>query len=149
MQERDRFADALLRDEMRRLNTHLPRNRRTLEELLADPSPSVESVSGHSIRMKKEQLEELSKSLPDDSAKRIRLPIIFLRRRDLGPGAYIVVGDPFEEYATRLLTRSFHGTFEEFKQQHQTVATIYRPEISLLLRRFHSLIVIGFATSSD
>ena len=99
--------------------------------------------------MKKEQLEELSKSLPDDSAKRIRLPIIFLRRRDLGPGAYIFLGDPFEEYATCLLAGSFHGTFEEFKKQHQTVATIYRPEISLLLRRFHSLIVIGFATSSD
>lgn len=148
MQERDRFADAVLRDEMRRLNTHLPKNRRTLEELLADPSPSVESVSGHSIRMKKEQLEELSKSIPDDSAKRIRLPIIFLRRRDLGPGAYIVLGDPFEEYATRLLTGAFHGTFEEFKKQHQMVGTIYKPEISLLLRRFHSLIVIGFATSS-
>ena len=149
MQERDRFADAVLRDEMRRLNTHLPKNRRTLDELLADPSPSVESVSGHPIRMKKEQLEELSKSLPNDSAKRIRLPIIFLRRRALGPGAYIVLGDPFEEYATRLLTGAFHGTFEEFTKQHQTVATIYRPEISLPLRRFHSLIVIGFATSSD
>lgn len=149
MQERDRFADAVLRDEMRRLNTHLPKNRRTLEELLSDPSPSVESVSGHSIRMKKEQLEELSKSLPEDSAKRIRLPIIFLRRRDLGPGAYIVLGDPFEEYATRLLTGAFRGTFEEFKKQNQTVGTIYRPEISLLLRRFHSLIMIGFATSLD
>ena len=149
MQERDRFADAVLRDEMRRLNSHLPTNRRTLEELLADPSPSVESVSGHSIRMKKEQLEELSKSLPENSAKRIRLPIMFLRRRDLGPGAHVVLGDPFEEYATRLLTGGFHGTFEEFKKQHQSVGTFYKPEISLLLRRFHSLVVIGFAASSD
>lgn len=149
MQERDRFADAVLRDEMRRLNTHLPKNRRTLENLLADPSPSVVSVSGHPIRMKKEELDELSRSLPADSAKRIRLPIIFLRRRDLGPGAFVVFGDPYEEYATRLLTGAIHVTFEEFKKQYQAVGTFYKPEISLLLRRFHSLIVIGFTTSSD
>lgn len=54
--------------------------------------------------MKKDELDELSKSLPGDSAKRILLPIIFLRRRDLGPGAYIILGDPYEDYATRLLT---------------------------------------------
>ena len=107
------------------------------------------SVSGHSIRMKKEELEELSKSLPGDAAKRIRLPIIFLRRRDLGPGAFIVLGDPIEEYATRLLTGAFHGTFEEFKKQSHLAGTVYKPEIGLLLRRFHSLIIMGFATSLD
>ncbi len=63
--EHDRFADAALRDELKRLNTHLPKNRRTLEDLLADPSPSVLSVSGHRIRMRRKELG-LSPMMTDD-----------------------------------------------------------------------------------
>jgi uncharacterized protein DUF61 len=143
LQERDRFSDTLFREELRRLNSHLPKSRRTLEELLADPSPSVSSVSGHTIRMKNEELKALSSSLPAAAAKRVRLPIVLLRRRDFGSGTFNVLGDPYEEYALLLLTSSFDGTFEEFKETRRT-ATIYKPQISLLLRRFHSLIVIGF-----
>jgi uncharacterized protein (UPF0216 family) len=144
----DRFAQVALRDELRRLNTHLPKSRRTLEDLLADPSPSVLSVSGHKIRMRKEELEALSASLADEGPRRIRLPIVLLRRRDLGSGAFTVLGDPFEEYAILRLSGSFDGTFEDFKQQTRGTATIYKPQVSLLLRRFHSLIIVGFGTTS-
>ncbi len=144
----DRFAHAALRDELRRLNTHLPKNRRTLNDLLGDPSPSVLSVSGHKIRMRKEELEELSVSLPEESPRRIKLPIVLLRRRDLGSGAFTVLGDPYEEYAILRLSGSFNETFEDFKQQARGTTTIYKPQVSLLLRRFHSLIILGFGTAS-
>ncbi len=133
MLERDRFADVVLRDELKRLNSHLPKMRRTLQELLADNSPSVSSVSGDTIRMKPEELKELAASL-----------LVLLRRRDLGSGAFTVLGDPYEEYALLLIAGSFDGTFEEFKEQTHRTATIYKHQISHLLRRFHSLIVIGF-----
>lgn len=149
MQEHDRFADAVIRDEFRRLNNHLPKNRRTLADLLADPSPSVSSVSGHPIRMRKQELEELSESLPVAARNKIRLPLIFLRRRDLGPGAFTLLGDPYEEYATMLLIESFNGTFDEFKGRNSGPAIVYTPQISQLLRRFHSLVVMGFATSTE
>jgi len=145
--EHDRFADAALRDELKRLNTHLPKNRRTLEDLLADPSPSVLSVSGHRIRMRRKELEELSASLTDDDRRRIRLPIVLIRRRDLGPGAFTVFGDPYEEYAILRLSGSVNGTFEDFKQETRETVTIYKPQISLLLRRLHSLIVVGFGAT--
>jgi uncharacterized protein (UPF0216 family) len=83
-QERDRFVNVVFREELKQLNSHLPKNRRTLEDLLADSSPTVTSISGHVIRMKKEELEDLSKSLPAEAPKRIRLPLVLLRRRDLG-----------------------------------------------------------------
>jgi len=142
--ERDRFTDVVLRDELRRLNSHLPKIRRTLQELLADNSPSVSSVSGDTIRMKPEELKELAASLPDTAPNRVRLPLVLLRRRDLGSGAFTVLGDPYEEYVLLVLAGSFDGTFEEFKEQTHRTATIYKPQISRLLRRFHSLIVIGF-----
>src|SRR5207247_9883120 len=117
--------------------------RRTLQELLADNSPSVSSVSGDTIRMKPEELKELAASLPDTAPNRVRLPLVLLRRRDLGSGAFTVLGDPYEEYALLLIAGSFDGTFEVFKEQTHRSTTRYIPQISGLLRRFHSLILIG------
>ena len=145
--QRDRFVDAVFREELKRLNSHLPKNRRTLEELLADSSPTVSSISGHTIRMKREELNELSRSVPADATKKVRLPIVLLRRRDLGTGAFTILGEPYEEYALLLLANVFNGTFEDFKTSTRGTVTIYKPQISELLRRFHSLIVIGFGTA--
>ncbi|MBO0888172.1 DUF61 family protein [Candidatus Bathyarchaeota archaeon] len=144
MQSRDRFTDAVLRDEIRKLNTHLPKSRRTLEELLRDPSPSVESVSGHKMKMRRDELDRLSSSLPEDGPRRVKLPFVLIRRRELGSGAFTVLGDPYEEYAILLLLGSFSGTFEEFKLGTHGVTIIYKPQVSLLLSRFHSLISVGF-----
>jgi uncharacterized protein (UPF0216 family) len=148
MEQPDRFIDALLRDDMKRLNSHLPKRRRTLKELLRDPAPQVLAASGDLIRMKKPELEELSHSLPTEADTRVRLPIVLLRRRDLGPGAFTVMGDRYEEYAMLLLVGSFQGSFEQFSEQKPDLVVLFKPEISLLMRRFHSLLVLGFGTSN-
>ena len=147
MEQRDRFSDALLRDDMRKLNSHLPKNRRTLKELLNDPSPRVPAASGDLIKMKKPELDELSRSLPAEANTRVKLPIVLLRRRDLGPGAFTVMGDRYEEYAMLLLTESFKGSFEQFSEQKSDVIVLFKPQISLLMRRFHSLLILGFGSS--
>ena len=144
MEQRDRFSDALIRDDMRKLNSHLPKNRRTLKELLNDPTPRVPAASGDLIKMKKPELEELSRSLPAEANTRVKLPIVLLRRRDLGRGAFIVMGDRYEEYAILLLTESFKGSFEQFSEQKSDVIVLFKPQISLLMRRFHSLLILGF-----
>jgi len=147
MEQRDRFSDALLRDDMRKLNSHLPKNRRTLKELLSDPAPRVPAASGDLIKMKKPELEELSRSLPAEANARVRLPIVLLRRRDLGPGAFTIMGDRFEEYAMLLLAGSFQGSFEQFREQKSDPIVLFKPQISLLMRRFHSLLILGFGSS--
>jgi uncharacterized protein (UPF0216 family) len=148
MEQRDRFIDALLRDDMRRLNSHLPKSRRTLKELLNDPAPQVAAASGDLIKMKKRELEELSHSLPTEADTRVRLPIVILRRRDLGTGAFTVMGDRYEEYAMSLLAAAFQGSFEQFKEQKSAPVLLFKPQISLLMRRFHSLLVLGFGSSN-
>ncbi len=138
----------MLRDEMRKLNQHLPKDRKTLKELLTEDMPNVLAVGGQPIQMRRNELEELSSSLPRDGKDRIRLPLVLLRRRELGPGAFAVLGDPYEEYAVTLLVRSFKGTFEEFKRQRPDPLMFYKPEVVALLRRFHSLVVLGFGLSN-
>jgi uncharacterized protein (UPF0216 family) len=132
---------------MRKLNSHLPKSRRPLKELLSDPAPRVTAASGDTIKMKKHELEEMSRSLPAEANTRVRLPIILLSRRDLGPGAFTIMGDRYEEYATLLLAESFQGSFEQFREQKSDPIVLFKPQISLLMRRFHSLLVLGFGSS--
>src|SRR5437016_10966699 len=133
---------------MRKLNSHLPKNRRTLKELLSDPAPKVPAASGDLIKMKKDELEELSRSLPAEANTRVNLPIVLLRRRDLGLGAYTVMGDKYEEYAMLLLAESFKGSFEEYREQKSDVAILLKPQISLLIRRCNTLLMIGLESLS-
>ena len=147
MEGRDRLADIMLRDEIRRLNAHLPKTRRTLSELLADETPIVPSVDGGKIVMKKIELEGLAKTLPESLRGRVRLPLVLLRRTDLGPGAFVLLGDPIEEYALFNAVTDNKNTMEEFQRVRSIPTVFYKPQVSELLRRFHSLIVIGFGVS--
>ena len=148
LEQRDRFIEALLRDDMGKLNSHLPQSRRTLKELLSDPAPQVLAASGDLFKMKKHELEELAHSLPPEAETRVRLPIVLLRRGDLGLGAFTILGDPYEEYAILILVEAFQGSFEQFREQKSDPVVIFKPQISPLMRRFHSLLVLGFGSSS-
>jgi hypothetical protein len=88
----------------------------------------------------------LSRSLPTEANSRVKLPIVLLRRRDLGPGAFTVMGDRYEEFAMLLLAGSFQGSFEQFRDQKPDLVVLFKPQISLLMRRFHSLLVLGFGS---
>jgi uncharacterized protein (UPF0216 family) len=146
---RDRLADTMLRDEMRRLNTHLPRKRQTISELLKEETPSVLSVDGNKIIMKKTELESFAKKVADDFHDRVKLPLVLLRRTELGPGAFTLLGDSVEEFALFTLATDSKVTLEEFRKTHTTPTIFYKPQVSELLRMFHTLIVIGFGVPED
>src|SRR5260370_7330454 len=100
---------------MRKLNSHLPKSRKTLKELLSDPAPQVLAASGDLFKMKKHELEELAHSLPSEAETRVRLPIVLLRRGDLGLVAFTILADPYEEYSILILLYAFQRTFEQFR----------------------------------
>ncbi len=147
MESRDRVFDTMLREEIRRLNTHLPKSRRTIMELLDEETPSVTTVDGGRIVMKRSELEELAGSLPEEARDKVRLPLVLLRRAELGPGAFTLLGDTLEEFALSRIVGGFQGTYEEFKGTRAGPNIFYKPQISDLLRRYHSLVVMGFGVS--
>ncbi len=148
MEGRDRLADTMLRDEMRRLNAHLPRKRLTITELLTLEVLWVPSVDGGKIVMKRAELESLAKTLPENLLSRVKLPLVLLRRTDLGLGAFALLGDRVEEYAVFRIVAGSNIPLEEFKDQ-TAPCVFYKPQVSELLRRFHSLVVIGFGVSDE
>jgi hypothetical protein len=97
--------------------------------------------------MKKSEIEALSAELPDELRDRVKLPIVLLRRRELGPGAFTLLGDEYEEYAFSRVLGDYAGTFTEFRKARDSPTVFYKPQVSELTRRFHSLIVIGFGLS--
>jgi uncharacterized protein len=149
MEDSDRFADKILQEELRKLNAHLPKARRTLKELLAEDTPSVPTVDGKKMVMKVDELRELAKSLPDQAAERVKLPLVMLRRTELGPGSFVLLGDKMEEFALSRVLETFAGSYEDFKREWPTAKVFYKPQLSELLRRFHSLVVIGFGIPGD
>jgi len=138
------ILDTMLRDELRKLNAHLPKTRKTVRELLDEESPSVSTVGGGRIAMKKTEIEELSSVLDDNLRDKVKLPIVLLRSRELGPGAFKLLGDSSEEHAlNKVLRQGSDDSSGQDAARNQGIV-FYKPEVSELKRRFHSLVVIGF-----
>jgi uncharacterized protein (UPF0216 family) len=57
----------MMKEEVKKLNQHLPKARKILKALLDERTPSVESLDGRSIVMKKDELEKLAKLVPPTS----------------------------------------------------------------------------------
>jgi len=149
MESKDRFVDVMLGEEMRRLNAHLPKKRLLVKDLLNEEAPSVPTVDGGKIAMKKPELEEFAASIPTELQDRVKLPLVLMRRSELGPGAFTLLGDLAEEFALSRIAKGFAGTYEEFKRARGKECLFYKPQVSDLMRRFHSLLVIGFGVPEE
>ena len=144
----ERTFDALLGRELRKLNTHLPKQRRTLKELLAEANPALPAVDGSTIVLRKEEIEQLAQIVPREYQDSLKLPIIVLRRMELGKSVYTVSGDKVDEFTVKKIlgktTADYHAMYLD-----DTPLFLYRPDVSELLRRFHSLVVIGFGIPKE
>ena len=139
----ERTFDALLGRELRNLNAHLPKQRRPLSELLKITNPTIEAVDGSSILLKTSELEALAKVIPLEYHDRLKLPIVILRRIELGKSIYTVSGEKIEDFAVqKILGKTEVGYYQ--MQNNREPVFLYRPEVSELLRMFHSLFVIAF-----
>ena len=144
----DRALDAVLGHELRKLNTHLPKQRRSLTELLKLKDPTVEATDGSAIVLKRSELEELARIVPAEYQDRLKLPIIIMRRMDLGRSIYTVSGERVEEFTVKKILGL---TNDEYYQMYkdQEPAYLYRPQVTELLRKFHSIFVIAFGIPKE
>lgn len=143
----ERVGDGLVRKlllhEIERLNEHLPREYKTLSELLSMKSPSVKTREGGEILMDVEELKLVAKIVPKDLHQKLKLPIVLLRRIDLGKGVFSVSGGKVEAYLiSKLLNKEGTVNYEKI----ETPLYIYRPQVQLLRRMLRTLITIGFVT---
>jgi hypothetical protein len=144
----ERTFDALLGRELRKLNTHLPKQRRSLKELLTEIDPTLPAVDGSTIVLKKEEIEELARIVPPEYYESVKLPVIVLRRMELGKSVYTVSGDRVEEFTVKKILGKTNAEYHALHLDDQPFF-LYRPDVSELVRRFHSLVVIGFGIPKE
>ena len=144
----ERTFDALLGRELRKLNDHLPKHRRSLKEMLNEANPTIPTVDGSTIVLRKEEMEKLAEIVPPEYHDMLKLPIIILRRMELGKSVYTVSGDKLEQFTVKKIlgktTAEYHAMYLDDKPLF-----LYRPDVGELLRSFHSLVVIGFGVPKE
>jgi uncharacterized protein (UPF0216 family) len=138
----DKIFESMIEEEVRKLNYHLPKTRKPLKILLEEDTPSVETQDGRSILMKREEITKISDIVPSYLQDKIQLPIIIQRRFDLGKSIYTVMGNKLEEFTLKKALDLTDHDFNEYEEED--TFHIFRPYLSELIRKFHTLIVIGF-----
>ncbi len=144
----ERAFDAVLGHELRKLNTHLPKQRRTLSDLLKTMDPTIEAIDGSSILMKTSELQDIAKIVPTEYQDQLKLPIIVHRRMELGKSIYTVAGDRIEEFTVKKILGITNQDYRHMYRD-QDPTCLYRPQVSELISKFHSLIVIGFGIPKE
>jgi uncharacterized protein (UPF0216 family) len=120
-------SDNLLKKQVVSLNKHLPRRRKTLDELLREERPHVMGADGTRHRFKNDELEKIASIINKEDYKRLKLPI-YIEIESMTSGA--VIKGPLEtQIACRIL---------EMKSNCKNGIFIYRPQIRKLRSEFPS-----------
>lgn len=117
--------DRLIKFELGRLNAHLPEKRLSLKVALSYPRSQVLTKDGGFHTLKREELEFLSKILPESEWDKLQLPIFISLEPKLGRGAARIRGETEAKVVGYILGKENVGS----------ELTIYRPEIAVLRRK--------------
>ncbi len=74
--ERDEAIEGYLTDELKTVNAHLPRSRKTLAELMDEPYPYVLCNDGSEHHFRKKELRHLAELVSEEEQSLLLLPII-------------------------------------------------------------------------
>jgi uncharacterized protein (UPF0216 family) len=145
----DKAFDALIGREIQRLNNQLPKQRKCLKDLLAhDDDTTIEVVDGTKLLLRRVELQAIGKLVPMEYHEKLRIPFIILRRMEMGKSVYTVVDDQLETFTIQKILGLTNDSFHEM-YKHTRQLSLYRREIAELVRKFHSLIVIGFGIPQE
>ncbi len=136
----DRLLSTLWRNDIKNINDHLPKSQKYFNELVNEKNPSVNSVSGDKIIFREADLTSLGKLLDENEKKSLKLPIILIRRVDLGSGVYSVSGGGLE---IKVLNRMLAEVGEKYSLDPQH-PYLYKPLVYILKRKFGTCIILGF-----
>jgi len=140
----EKFLSALWQHEIERINDHLPKVTRTLEELLRMEKPELPARGGGHYHFDREDLEFLAREVPKEYHGQIRLPIILTRRLDLGKGIFSISGGRIEQSIVRWLLEDGSERKFELHDGREEPYFVYRPQVGVLLSSLRTIFAVGF-----
>ncbi len=142
------FFERMLKHEIDTANDHLPRVRVPLDKLLREEHPCFMTRGGEPSFFRREELELLRGLVPERYRQQISLPIVIMRRPDLGAGLYTIAGSRPELF---LINRVASGALQLDWREPRTWRireTLARPEVQVVRRKLPSTTCVGIAVSS-
>lgn len=143
-----RFIERLIEREIDSANDHLPVRRIPLSELVDSDSPSFKTRCGEVSVFLKDEISMLAEEVPFIHQGSIMLPIVILRRRDLGSGIYTVTGSKIELFLIHRFLEQDGLGWDEINRWKST-DRYARPQIQILRRKLSSTTQLGFVGSAD
>jgi uncharacterized protein (UPF0216 family) len=132
------------RHEVNKLNEHLPTATIPLSQLLREKKPVVKIRDGTNLWIDQDELMRIASLVPTKLHTLLHLPILLIRRIDLGEGVFCIGGGKLEAFFVARILGITQEPFESFEDV-ETSPYIYRPQVQELRRKLRSLSVIGFA----
>ncbi len=117
-------VERIIKLELGMLNAHIPEKRMTLKEALSSDKPAVLTKGGGVHAFKREELQLLSRMLPEGDWEGLQLPIFIYFEPSLGRGAAKIMGKVESAVAAQILGK---------KAEDEMI--VYRPEVAAIRRK--------------
>jgi hypothetical protein len=130
------------------INDHLPRTRPTLRTILEMETPEYQTRAGKMSSFKHEEIELIANDVPTIFHDEVKLPIVILRRLDLGRGIYSITGSKPELFMVWKTVGQVDLEWEKM-EEWKPIDRMYRPQVQILRRKLSSTTCIGFASQQE
>jgi len=134
----ERILRALLVEELRISNKHLPTRRVPLSKLLEMEYPHVVLRDGTRHYFRKRELRELAE-VAGDLADRLMLPIVIVVRSDMGEGTAIIEDEVAAKVVAKILGIEYRGG----------ALHLYRPQLAILREKFDTVFQVAIFVPLD
>lgn len=142
-----RFIERMLENDIDTANDHLPAKKESLASLLDDEKPEYLTRGGEPSRFLVEEIRMLGKEIPPEHHSSFMLPIVLLRRMDLGRGIHTAAGSKTELF---LLHRMLNLEAQWANlPSWRPIDRLARPQVQIIRRKLPSTTCLGFTTSSN
>lgn len=141
-----RFIERMIENEVDASNDHLPARRVLLSELTQSSSPSFDTRGGESSHFLKHEIELLTEEIPTKHWEEFMLPIVILRRMDLGTGIFTVAGSKPELFLIHKMLDQDSLHWDDLVSW-RPIDHLARPQVQLIRRKLPSTTSLGFTTS--
>lgn len=135
-----------LKHEIDSINMHLPKKRVNLEIALKGYNIYI-SKENNQIYIDKNEIKLLEKLCPKEKLKSVYIPILIIRRRDLGAGTYVISGELIEQFLVLRAINKIDTDWVQFTEEKHSPTShfLYKPDLIELRKTLPTSTVIGFS----
>ncbi len=140
---KDRFTK-FMQMEIDKINDHLPAKPLPLNLILKMKEPVYKLRDGDLTSLDLDEIEKIKELIPEKFWNQVLLPIIIIRRRDLGTAAFTVGGSDANLYIIQSIFEELPD-FDMWKlSKSDKPKVFYRPHIRDIRKSYPTVTVIGF-----